>query len=170
MKKKIIIIIGILLSLYLYYSKEYNVSDDMIRFRVIANSNKNNDIVMKELVVRELSGLLFIKSNNINEVRDNIVNNLENVNKRIENLFEKYNYDKSYNISYGINDFPNKTFLGKKYESGSYESLVVEIGEAKGNNYFCVLYPSLCMIDYKNNKEDNNKFGFKIMEVFKELF
>ena len=164
--KKIIIIIGILLCLYLYNTKEYNISEDMIRFRVIANSNSNKDILMKELVVKELSNLLFIKNNNINDARENIYNNLDKVNKKIDNLFKRYNYDKEYNVSYGINDFPKKTFLGKEYDEGSYESLVIEIGEAKGNNYFCILYPSLCMVDY----EEDNKYSFKIIEVFKELF
>ena len=164
--KKIIIILCILISIYLFSTNEYNVSKDMIRFRVIANSNTSRDIMMKEIVVKELSDILFIDSNDINDVRNNIYNNLEIIDKKINKLFKKYNYDKTYNIMYGLNDFPKKTFLGKDYESGTYESLVIEIGEAKGDNYFCIMYPSLCMIDYKNN----NKYSFKIIELFKDLF
>ena len=170
MKKIIIVIIGVILSLYLVNSKEYNISDDMIRFRVIASSNASRDIMMKELVVKEISKILFIDSNNIDEVRENIYNNLEIIDNRISNLFKKHNYDKSYNIMYGINEFPKKMFMGKEYSEGSYESLVIEIGDAKGNNYFCILYPSLCMIDYEKNDNKKEKYSFKIVDIIKDLF
>ena len=167
MKKVLIVVLFLLIVIYLSNTKEYNISDDMIRFRVIASSNNSRDILIKELVVKELSNILFINSDNINDTKKNIYDNLENIDRRIKILFNKYNYDETFNIKYGINDFPKKIFLGKTYEAGSYESLVIEIGEAKGDNYFCVLYPSLCMIDY--NKE-NKEFRFKILDVIKELF
>ena len=59
--------------------------------------------------------------------------------------------------------------MGKEYNEGLYESLVIEIGEAKGDNYFCILYPSLCLIDYEN-RENNKSYGFKIVDVFKDIF
>ena len=167
--KKLLLVISLFSLLYIAYTKEYNMSEDMIRFRVIASSNTNRDIMMKELVVKELSSVLFIKSNDIDDVRNNIYNNMELIDKRINKLFKKHNYNKKYNILYGINDFPQKTFLGKTYKSGSYESLVIEIGEAKGNNYFCILYPSLCMIDYEKQEENNKEYGFKIIEFIKGL-
>ena len=168
--KKLIIVISLFLLIYIYYSKEYNMSEDMIRFRVIASSNTSRDIMMKELVVKELSDILFINSKDINDARKNIYNNLELIDKKIDILFKKHDYNKTYNILYGNNDFPKKTFLGKTYDAGSYESLVIEIGEAKGNNYFCVLYPSLCLIDYEKKDENNKEYKFKIVEIFKELF
>lgn len=167
MKKVLIVVLFLLIVIYLSNTKEYNISDDMIRFRVIASSNNSRDILIKELVVKELSNILFINSDNINDTRKNIYDNLENIDRRIKILFNKYNYDETFNIKYGINDFPKKKFLGKTYEAGSYESLVIEIGEAKGDNYFCVLYPSLCMIDYN---QENKEFRFKILDVIKELF
>ena len=121
---------------------------------------------MKEIVVKELSDILFIDSDDIEDVRKNIYNNLEIIDKKINKIFKKNNYDKTYNIKYGLNDFPKKTFLGKDYESGTYESLVIEIGDAKGDNYFCIMYPSLCKVDYKKD----NKYSFKIIELFKDLF
>ena len=52
-----------------------------------------------------------------------------------------------YKVNYGMNYFPVKKYDGVTYKEGNYESLVVSIGEAKGNNYWCILYPPLCMID-----------------------
>ena len=57
--KKIIIVICVFVFMYLFNYNEYNISDDSIRFRVIANSNSIEDISMKEKVVNELSGILF---------------------------------------------------------------------------------------------------------------
>lgn len=171
--KKIIIIVCLLVFMYALNNEEYNISEDTIRFRVIANSNSKKDILMKEKVVKELSGLLFVNSSSIEDAKENIYKNLENIDKRIQKLFKNNNYNKKYNILFGLNEFPKKTFMNKTYNEGLYESLVIEIGEAKGNNYFCILYPSLCMIDYKNNSENNDENGIyksKIIEILKDLF
>ena len=164
--KKFLIFVIIVLSIIMLSKNDYNVSEDMIRYRVIANSNNSIDIIMKEKVVSELSSILFKENQSLEEVESNIYNNISNIEYKINKLFKENNYDKSFNISYGINSFPEKVFMGKKYESGDYKSLVIEIGEGKGNNYFCILYPSLCIIDYNQNKE----YGFKIKEVIKKLF
>lgn len=167
--KKIIIIIVVILIGYLLSIVEYNKSEDIIRFRVIANSNSKEDIIMKEKVVKELSGVLFIDSQNIDDVKNNIYSNLENIDHKIDKLFKKNNYNKKYNILYGLNEFPKKVFMNKIYDGGLHESLVIEIGEGKGDNYFCILYPSLCMIDYEN-REENTNYKSKIMELFDNIF
>ena len=167
--KKIIIIIIVILIGYLLSIVEYNKSEDIIRFRVIANSNSREDIIMKEKVVKELSGVLFIDSQNIDDVKNNIYSNLENIDHKIDKLFKKNNYNKKYNILYGLNEFPKKVFMNKIYDGGLHESLVIEIGEGKGDNYFCILYPSLCMIDYEN-REENTNYKSKIMELFDNIF
>ncbi len=180
--KKLILILSIILFIIFINSNEYNLTEDSIRFRVIANSNSANDIIMKEKVVNELSGILFDKTSTKEETNKNIYSNLNNIENKIDALFEKNNYNKTYNISYGLNEFPKKEYRGKTYPAGTYKSLVIEIGDAKGNNYFCILYPSLCMLDYeeinKSNKTNNEKieeeknieYRFKIVDLFKNIF
>lgn len=170
--KKILIIIGFLIIAYILQIDEYNTTEDTIRFRVIANSNSKRDILMKEKVVKELSDVLFIDTKDKDEVKKNIYFNLENIDNKIDKLFKKDNYNMKYNILYGKNEFPKKVFMNKTYEEGLYDSLVIEIGEAKGNNYFCILYPSLCMIDYENREsnEENIEFKSKIKEIIDSIF
>ena len=48
-------------------------------------------------------------------------------------------------INYGKNYFPEKNYKGITYEAGEYESLVISLGEAEGNNWWCVMYPALCI-------------------------
>ncbi len=166
--KKIVLIISIILVIILLSNNNYNVTNDMIRFRVIANSNKSEDIIMKEKVVKTLSNLLFKNNDSIEDTRNNVISNINNIENKIDKLFKKNKYDMTYNISYGLNHFPKKEYNGQVFSEGDYESLVIEIGEAKGNNYFCILYPPLCMID--EDKTDEVKYDFKIVELLKKLF
>ena len=88
--------------------------------------------------------------------------------KCVEQKHEKCNYNLKYKVKYGMNYFPSKEYNDIRFEAGSYESLVVEIGEAKGNNYWCILYPPLCMVDYENNNKIEYKS--KIIEIISNLF
>lgn len=167
--KKIIVIITLLMLGVIFFNKEtYNLTEDAIRFRVIANSNSAIDILMKEKVVSELSEVLF-KNYTKEETRINIFNNVELIENKINKLFEENDYNQTFNISYGLNEFPEKEYDNVVYEEGLYESLVVEIGEGKGNNYWCFLYPSLCMVDYESSQK-NIKYESKIINMLKRLF
>ncbi len=168
MKKIIIICISIALIITIIKNDEYNLTEDTIRFRVIANSNSEKDIIMKEKVVEQVSNILFYDNNdNINNKRDNIIKNIGNIENKIEDLFKSNKYNKIYNLSYGLNYFPKKEYMGRTFNAGEYESLVIEIGEAKGNNYFCILYPPLCMIDKDKGKIE---YKSKILEILNNLF
>ncbi len=64
------------------------------------------------------------------------------------------NYQVKYNISYGNNFFPSKTYKGIKYPAGYYNSLVITLGQGIGENFWCVMYPPLCLIDESKNTTD----------------
>ena len=68
---------------------------------------------------------------------------------------------KSFHIHYGKNYFPQKEYKDIIYESGEYESLVITLGEGKGENFWCVLFPPLCFI------EEDSKVEYK--SIIKEL-
>ena len=166
--KKIIYGILIIVMILFISKPRYDLSGDMVRFRVIPNSNSSKDILIKEKVVNELSTLLFKDANNINETRNNVVNNLDKINNSIDKVFSENNYNLKYKVKYGMNYFPSKEYNDIRFEAGNYESLVVEIGEAKGNNYWCILYPPLCMVDYE--KDTKIEYKSKIMEILSNLF
>lgn len=166
--KKIIYGILIIVMILVISKPRYDLSGDMVRFRVIPNSNSSKDILIKEKVVNELSTLLFKDANDINETRNNVVNNLDKINNSIDKVFSENNYNSKYKVKYGMNYFPSKEYNDIRFEAGNYESLVVEIGEAKGNNYWCILYPPLCMVDYE--KDTKIEYKSKIMEILSNLF
>ena len=80
----------------------------------------------------------------------------------MEKKLKELNYNKDFHINYGLNYFPSKEFKGLNYQNGYYESLVITLGEGKGPNYWCVLYPPLCLI---NEKEDIKEYHLFIKDI-----
>ena len=172
MKKALIALAIITICLVLINKTEdyVIVPNESIRFRIIPNSNTPEDLNMKEKVKEEISSVInnIEESNSINETRQNIVENIPQIEEKITNIFEKENYNKEFKINYGMNYFPEKTYKGVKYESGNYESMVIEIGASVGDNYWCVLFPPLCLIDAEESEEVEYKFF--ITEIIEKFF
>lgn len=170
--KKILILLALISIILLYTNKteEYViVPNESIRFRIIPNSNTAEDLYMKEEVKEGISDIITsLSKENINETRTNIVNNLPLLRNKVQNVFDENNYNQNFSINYGINYFPEKTYKGVKYQSGNYESMVVSIGNASGDNYWCVLFPPLCMMEAKESEKVEYKFFIKeIIDHFK---
>ena len=165
--KKILIILSVLITI-LVYNKELNkvtIPNNSIRIRIIANSNNIEDQILKLKVKDKVENILYKRLNNIkdiNQARLIINNSIEEVDKDISNITDKYT------INYGYNYFPNKNLYGVNYEEGKYESLVINLGKAKGNNWWCVLFPPLCLLDMNNNKSEKVEYKSKVLEILKE--
>lgn len=171
--KKTILFLALItiLIITLYNNKEETIiPDEAIRFRIIANSNDVLDLAMKEKVKKEINTTLNDKNNtSVEKTRENIKEKTPIIKKQIKKVFEKNNYNQTFNILYGMNYFPEKKYKGITYKQGNYESLVVEIGKAQGNNFWCVLYPPLCMIDEEKVKKlDKKEYKFFITEIIKK--
>lgn len=157
--KKVLIILVILTTFLIYNEikeKTIIIPDTAIRLRVIPNSNTALDQNMKNKVKKYLEEDTYKKLkniDNINEARTIIKSNLNTIDTSIDNIFKENKYDMNYNINFGYNYFPEKEYRNIKYKEGYYESIVITIGEGKGDNWWCVLFPNLCLADIEN-KED----------------
>lgn len=164
MKKVLAILLIISMLLILSTKEEYIIiPEESIRFRIIPNSNSIEDMFMKEKIKGSIVDVIndIEKSNTIDESRVNIKDNIDRINNNINTLFNDYNYNKPFIVSYGMNYFPEKVYKGVKYKEGNYESMVIKVGNASGNNYWCVLFPPLCMMDAKENDKVEYKFFAK---------
>ena len=83
------------------------------------------------------------------------------VNDKLKNI----GYNKKYTINYGYNYFPKKKYKGITYKEGNYESLVITLGEGKGENFWCVLFPPLCLIEADETNNDNVEYKFFVKEL-----
>ena len=170
--KKIILVLFAILTIFLVYDKvkaeEIIIPNTSIRLRVIPNSNSNYDQAMKQVVKSYLEEDvydLFKDTNDIKEARDLINNNLDNIEVNIQNIFDKYNYDMRFDVNYGYNYFPEKEFKNVIYKEGYYESIVVSIGKAEGDNWWCVLFPNLCLVE-----ENDVEYTSLVKEIIDKIF
>lgn len=166
--KKIIYIALILsfFALYLNNSKSNLLPPDSIRFRIIANSNSDIDQTTKLQIKKDLESNLFVllKDAKSPEETKKIIKENEEV---INNTIKKYNVP--YTINYGNNYFPEKNYKGITYESGNYESLVISLGEAKGNNWWCVMYPPLCLLESQSDNYNEVEYKSYFKEIVSKL-
>ena len=57
----------------------------------------------------------------------------------------------------------------KVYEEGEYESLVISLGEASGNNWWCIMYPPLCLLENNTSQEENIEYKSYLWEIISQL-
>jgi len=95
---------------------------------------------------------------------------IDNLKEEIEKIFNKNNYDEDFVIHYGENFFPDKLYKGVSYESGIYESLVITIGEGQGDNWWCVLFPPLCLLETQESEIDEVDYQFFVQNLIEEIF
>ena len=171
MKRKIfLIILGlIIIEVYSQNKTELSIPDSSIRLRVIPNSNNSKDINIKEQVKDYLETDIYtlLKDTNDIESARNIINkNIPKIELNIDNIFKDNNYNIPYEINFGNNYFPEKTYNGKIYEEGEYESLVIYIGDAQGDNWWCVLFPNFCLVETKEKPQYKSYFKELINKIF----
>jgi stage II sporulation protein R len=171
MKKTIFLILLalIIIGSYCQGETELLIPNTSIRLRVIPHSNDAADINMKEQVKdyleKDIYNLLKY-TDNIDSARNIINNNIFNIENNIQNIFQKNNYNIPYEVNFGYNYFPSKTYQGEIYEEGYYESLVIYIGDSEGDNWWCVLFPNFCLVDTAEDVE----YKYYIQELINKLF
>lgn len=150
----LLFMVYILLSVFSYSNAvSTDISNSVFRLHVIANSDSTEDQNLKYLVRDELIKYLnsiceniYSKEEAIKIVNENKDEFYTIVKKVINN--NGFNYD--INIDIGNFSFPTKTYGDISLPTGFYDALKVEIGTASGQNWWCVMFPSLCFVDVSN--------------------
>lgn len=174
MKK--LIVVGLII--FLFYismskvnSKEFKIPDEAIRLRVIASSNSNIDQQVKFKVTDTMENVIYELLKNakgVEEARKIINDNMNYIDNKVLETLQKEKYPLSYEIKYGLNFFPEKKYKGVTYSEGYYESLVVTLGEGKGNNWWCVLFPPLCLMEAEETEKEEVEYKFFIKELIEK--
>ncbi len=167
MKKVIIIALIVFILISVSKTEESLViPKESIRFRVIANSNSLKDQELKMAVVRDLEQNIIPNietANNIKESKDLINNNIPLINNTLSK------YTDNYNISFGENYFPVKEYNGVLYDEGEYESLVITLGQGSGENFWCVLFPPLCLLEAEESTKDEIEYKSLVKEIIDKV-
>lgn len=168
--KKILVIIGVilfLLSINYNNKEEVFIPKDSIRFRIVSNSMNEVDLKTKQELKSYIEDYVYDivgDAKSSEEADELLVNNLEKIGKHINQYLNSNNYK----IDYGINYFPRKVYKGVVYEEGMYKSLVITLGDGKGSNWWCVLFPPLCLLDENETTADVDYqlYVARIIKVF----
>lgn len=185
MKKKLnfIFILTILVFIYIAllsfnYSKAIssNLSDSVFRLHIIANSDSSADQELKLKVrdkIIEYMNTLTSSSSDKKDVISMVNNHLDSFKEIALNTIKENGYNYDVNIEIGNFHFPTKSYGDISFPAGNYDALKIEIGDAIGQNWWCVLFPPLCFVnsstgvvpdDSKNTlKENINSESYEII-------
>jgi len=129
------------------------IPQQSIRLRIIANSDSIQDQWLKREVRDEIVKQMNTWVTSIDRYED-AVGLVEKRLPELEALVEKTIRDRGFTytaqVDFGQVPFPTKQYGSYIYPAGDYQALRVRIGEAKGQNWWCVLFPPLCFIDMSN--------------------
>lgn len=174
MKKVFVFILMLLIvvSVYKKSNDSVKIPDSAIRFRILANSNSPRDQKIKEDIrdkmQKELYSLLQ-NSKSIDDSRKIINSNMSNFDEILKDSMKDIEY--SYSIDYGMHYFPSKTYKGITYDEGNYESLLVTLGSGKGDNWWCVLFPPLCLLEAEESSDVKDvEYKSFIKEIIEKYF
>lgn len=127
-----------------------DLAKEVFRFHVLANSDSEEDQELK-MEVKE-SVLSYMKeqipqSNSAEETKEWAKSHLDEIEKVADKTVKENGYGYPVHAEVTFCDFPDKTYGDVTFPAGQYEALRIEIGDAKGHNWWCVLYPNLCFMD-----------------------
>ena len=127
-----------------------DLADKIIRFHVIANSDTEEDQKLKLEVRDAVVDYVYDRlkdSKSLEESRSIIIENKELIENIAEEVIKEKGYDYTVTSSLSMENFPDKVYGDVIFPQGEYEAYRILIGEAKGQNWWCVMFPPLCFLD-----------------------
>lgn len=151
--------------------KQEDISKKLIRFHVIANSDSTEDQALKLKVRDEVLAYISPKLSNsksLEESRRIIKENNSNIQAIATDVVKKNGYKYSVKTQLSFEDFPVKTYGNITLPQGRYEAYRILIGDAKGQNWWCVMFPPLCFVDISKGEVAYKDTETKMKKVLTE--
>lgn len=174
-----------------------DIANSVFRLHVIANSDNKEDQELKLKVRDALLSYMNTLAKDCSSKEEVVAlakEHQEEFKKIAEQVINDNGFSYPVTIQIGDSDFPTKTYGDISLPAGTYDALRVQIGDAKGQNWWCVMFPPLCFVDVSTgvvpdeskkemqenlndeeydliSKTDNNEihFKFKLIEFFQNL-
>lgn len=175
-----------------------NISSNFIRLHVVANSDSTEDQIVKYKIRDSVISYLspYLTSAKSKQQAEKIINDkIQELYSISDNILKEEGLNSNIKISFGNYKFPTKDYSKFILPEGNYDALKIEIGDAVGQNWWCVMFPSLCVTNncsfeigsptsekFENNLTEEElsiltkdtsstdiKIKFKILELFENL-
>lgn len=142
-----VIIIASLIFAYAFFVNE-DLSGSIIRFHVVANSDSKEDQALKlkvrDAVLCEVEKL-SVGSLSKAESEKILTENRDRIKNTADRVIKNSGYDYKTEVEYGKFSFPEKSYGNIRLPSGRYDAYRIKIGKAEGENWWCVMFPPLCL-------------------------
>ena len=128
------------------------IAPQILRFHVLANSDSAEDqalkLMVKDYLLEEIRSRAEVSQHNSKHMMEKyILDNKTVLEQRSEEFIRSYGFDYSTEICLETCMFPEKTYGDLTFPAGMYDAVRVIIGDGAGQNFWCILYPSLCYLD-----------------------
>ncbi len=177
--KVLIYIITSLLVLVMNWESQRSVSvsaanmitipKDAIRLRILANSDSPKDQWLKREIRDKVNAEItkwVTELDSLENARETINSRLDKIEEIVESELRRNGVKDQFTVQFDEVQFPTKLYGNVVYPAGMYEAVLITIGEGKGQNWWCVLFPPLCFIDFANGDAvENNKQQDEEVEV-----
>jgi stage II sporulation protein R len=147
------VVLLIVAALGIFYENAHlqeSYAKEVVRFHVLANSDSTEDQECKLQVRNQIGGYVTSLLQGVTskqETLDCIQTHLAEIKEVAEQEVKRQGYDYTVQVSLEQVDFPEKTYGAYTLPEGNYTSLQVRIGEAEGENWWCVMYPNMCFLN-----------------------
>ena len=136
---------------------EAEIYDEVLRLHVVANSDSDSDQALK-LDVRdgiiEVTRELTADCHSLDQTSAVVSENLSVIAEEAHRIIQANGYSYDVEVRIGREEYPRKTYASLCFPAGEYLSLQVLIGDAAGQNWWCVLFPPLCLDAASSSNED----------------
>ena len=132
------------------YKIQKEIADSIIRFHVRANSDSEEDQELKILVKNRIVQFLEIElqsAASLDEARNILYDVKDEIADIALEVIREEGYEYNVNVYFEQSYFPMKVYGDMSFPPGEYEAFRVDIGDAYGKNWWCVVYPPLCFVD-----------------------
>ena len=194
--KRLILILSLFIFTFIYFIYPYveektsiDLKESIIRFHIRANSDREEDQALKLKIRDEILKAMKEKFQGIKDIGESrriIKDNMEEMKYITERVIKEEGKDYEVNISLGEDTFPTRKYGNLVLPAGSYETLLISLGEGRGQNWWCVMFPPLCFVDIthsvaynlekelgieiKEDEEPTLKLKWKIVEIINKYF
>lgn len=129
------------------------IPEEAIRLRILANSDSPKDQWLKREIrnkVNEEITTWVEELDDIENARDVITRQLDKIEAIVETELKQAGVTDTFTVEFDDVQFPTKLYGNYVYPAGMYEAVLITIGEGRGENWWCVLFPPLCFVDFTN--------------------
>ncbi|HFJ9247561.1 stage II sporulation protein R [Bacillus anthracis] len=130
------------------------IPKEAVRLRILANSDSDKDQALKRKVRDEVKAQIdgwVADLTSFEEARKVIQSHIPEIEKTVANTLKKEGSKDSFQVKFSKNvKFPTKVYGNFIYPAGEYEAVLITIGEGEGANWWCVLFPPMCFLDFSS--------------------